>query len=106
MRIRHRGRALLLSLIAASIPALASAEPVPEEYLNGEYENCMQQSASSPYTVTQRERYCECSRDEFSKLTFDEYMDLNGEVLENNLSPETTRYLESVHSQCSPHLTQ
>jgi hypothetical protein len=93
-------------MLASAAALQAGAEPIPEEYLTAEYENCMQQAAAASYTETQRQGYCSCSRDEFAKLSFEQYLKLNGEVLENQLSAETAQYLESVHATCASNLAQ
>jgi hypothetical protein len=104
---KHRLTKLaLLGLVALLAPSIASAEPVPEEYLTADYELCMEQSAAAPYTLEQREAYCDCTRDEFAKLEFDEYMQMTGDVLENDLSPSTTEYLQSVDRICRGQVAQ
>jgi hypothetical protein len=104
---KHRLTKLaLLGLIALLAPSIASAEPVPEEYLTADYQLCMEQSAAAPYTLEQREAYCGCTRDEFAKLEFDEYMQMTGDVLENDLSPTTTEYLQSVDQICRGQVAQ
>ena len=103
---RRSTQLALLGLVAFLSPSLAGADPVPEEYLVADYESCMEQSAQAQYSVEQRERYCDCTRDEFAKLSFDEYLQMTGDVLENDLSPTTTEYLETVHQICLPQVTQ
>lgn len=105
--LKHRLTKLaLLGLVAFFAPSIANAEPVPEEYLTADYEMCMEQSAAAPYTLEQRETYCDCTRDEFAKLEFDEYMQMTGDVLENDLSPTTTEYLQSVDQVCRGQVAQ
>ncbi len=103
---RRTMRMILVGLIAIVTPSLAGAEPIPEEYLVADYELCMEQSAQAPYTVEQREKYCDCTRDEFAKLSFDEYLQMTGDVLENDLSATTTQYLQSVDQICRSQVTQ
>jgi len=105
--LKHRSNRLaLLGFVAFLAPSIASAEPVPEEYLTADYDLCMEQSAQAPYTLEQREAYCDCTRDEFAKLEFDEYMQMTGDVLENDMSASTTAYLESVDQICRAPLAQ
>lgn len=105
--LKHRLTKLaLLGLIALLAPSIASAEPVPEEYLTADYNLCMEQSASAPYTLEQREAYCGCTRDEFAKLSFDEYMQMTGDVLENDMSATTTQYLQTVDQDCRGQVAQ
>ena len=66
----------------------------------------MNQSASTGYTPDQRDRYCRCTVGEFSKMDFDRYLVVNGEVLEERLSAETKSYLENVHAACEGQLLQ
>ena len=105
--LKHRlTRLALLGIVAFLAPSIAGAEPVPEEYLAADYELCMEQSAQAPYTVEQREKYCDCTRDEFAKLSFDEYLQMTGDVLENDLSPTTTAYLQGVDQTCRAQVAQ
>jgi hypothetical protein len=102
-------RTVTIVLFGAAIafaPSLGTAEPIPEEYLNAEYDNCMQQATSSSLSEAQRQQYCRCSTDEIGKLEFDQYLTLTGEVLENNPSPETAAFLEGIRTTCEAQLTQ
>ena len=94
------------AFVACLVSTTAIAEPIPQEYLDGEYQNCMQQSASSQFSQDQRERYCSCTVEQFSQMHFEQYLEINGQVLEQNLSAETTTYLQGVHEVCKPHLSQ
>jgi len=95
---------------AAALACLAAsgarAEAIPQEYLDGEYQNCMQQSASSQYGQDQREHYCHCTVEQFSQMDFEQYLEINGQVLEEQVSAETTTYLQGVHDACKSHLSQ
>ena len=105
--LKHRStRLALLGFVAFLVPTLAAAEPVPEEYLNADYELCIEQSAAAPYTLEQRQAYCDCTRDEFAKLEFDEYMQMTGDVLENDMSATTQQYLQSVDQICRGQVAQ
>lgn len=105
--LKHRSTKLvLLGFVAFLAPSIASAEPVPEAYLTADYDLCMEQSAAAPYTLEQRQGYCDCTRDEFAKLEFEEYLQMTGEVLENDLSPTTTEYLQSVDQICRGQVAQ
>lgn len=103
--LKHRLTKLaLFGLVVLLAPSIAVAEPVPEEYLTADYNLCMEQSANAPYTVEQREAYCDCTRDEFAKLEFDDYMQMTGDVLENDMSATTQQYLQSVDQVCREHV--
>jgi hypothetical protein len=106
MKARQGARVALFGLAVLLAPVVAGAEPIPQEYLDADYQNCMQQSESTSYTEAQRQNYCRCSTDEIAKLEFDQYLQLTGEVLENNPSPETAAFLEGVGAACGKHLTQ
>jgi hypothetical protein len=104
---KHRSNGLaLLGFVAFLAPSLVAAEPVPEEYLTADYELCIEQSSQAPYTLEQRQAYCDCTRDEFAKLDFDEYLQMTGDVLENDMSATTTQYLQSVDQICRAHVGQ
>lgn len=98
--------ALVAGLAGWLAPSTGSAESVPQEYLDGDYQNCMSQSEGTAYSQDQRDRYCRCTVAEFAKLDVSAYLVMTGEVLDNAPSAETTAYLGNVHAACEGQLSQ
>jgi hypothetical protein len=52
-------------------PALADDTPMPDEYLQKDYENCM--GGETPQSSPERAQYCQCIRDGMRHWTVDQY---------------------------------
>ncbi len=87
----------LLSAIACPL----SAQQIPEQVLNSDYQSCLRSVARTSHSQADKERYCACVKEEIgATMTLEEYSMLAAQIVANVPSKDVAEKIGKITTKC------
>jgi len=86
------------------LPAIASplsAQQIPEQILNQDYQSCLRSVAGASHSQADKERYCGCVKDEIgATMTLEEYGMLTAQIVTKVPTKDLAERIGKITTKC------